>query len=99
VAVTGNKRETGIGIIAAVNKKTGEAAVLLSNFEDEASRYHLEMKHLPYKNPLVCTEYVLDEKRNLELEREQIYTSSDFKVVIELPKETVRLIFFRPLEQ
>jgi hypothetical protein len=95
VAVTGNKRETGLGIIASFNEDSGEAAVLLSNFEDETSRYSLEMRNLQVKNSLLCSEYVLDEDRDLELDREQIFTSPGIRIVVELPKETVRLLVFK----
>jgi xylan 1,4-beta-xylosidase len=93
--VSGNKRETGVGIVAAVNEKSGEAAVLLSNFEDEASHYTLEMKHLPFKEQIVCSEFVIDDEHVLDFDREQIISSSDFKIVVELPKESVRLIIFK----
>jgi len=94
VAVTGNNRETGVGIIGAVNRKTGTTAVLLSNFEDKATRFMLKMKNLPFKKQLLCTEYLIDDNHSLEWDREQVMNSSDFQIAVELPKSTVRLIIF-----
>ena len=83
-----------MGIVAAVNKKTSKTAVLISNFKDESSRYTLDMKHLTYKKQIVCSEYVIDDNRNLDLDREQTLSSDDFRVVVELLQETVRLVVF-----
>lgn len=92
IAVSGNHRETGVGIIAAVNKETGTTAVLLSNFDNNVSRFNLEMKHLPFDGQLFCSEYVIDDERTLEWDREQVLSSGDFRIVVELPKASVRLI-------
>ena len=94
IASSGNQRKPGIGITAAVDEAAGKTAVLLGNFEDDASRFNLELKHLPIKEHLYCTEYVIDDHRTLEWDREQIMGSGDFSMTVELPKESVRLLLF-----
>jgi hypothetical protein len=88
-----------VGIVAALNVKTNEAAALLSNFEDSKSRYIVEMKNLPCEELLYCSEYMIDESRALEWDREQVLSSGDFRIVVELPKESVRLLLFTPKSQ
>ncbi len=92
----GNNRETGLGIIAAVNTKNLTTAVLLSNFEDEASRFVLKLNNLPIADRLYCTEYVIDEVRSLEWDREQVLSSANSQLIVELPKASVRLLLFTP---
>ncbi len=96
IAVTGNNRKTGLGVVAATDAKSGKTAVLVSNFDDGASRFNLELKHLPLKGKLYCSEYVIDDKRALEWEREKILNSTDCTLPVELPEKTVRLILFTP---
>jgi hypothetical protein len=96
VAATGNNRQTGVGIIAAVDTKQFTTAVLLSNFEDGASRFVLQLNHLPIADRLYCAEYVIDEERSLEWDREQVLSSGDSQIVVELPKASVRLLLFTP---
>lgn len=97
IEASGNNRKTGVGVVAAVDAKSGETAVLLSNFEDEISQFNLELKHLPFnKERLYCSEYVIDDKRALEWDREKIVSSGNFSLAIELPKGSVRLILFTP---
>lgn len=94
VSTAGNKQETGVSIIASTQLSDGRIAVLLSNFEDDASRYKLQMKNVPFQNQLKCSEYLLDDKHNLDLDREQILSSKDFSVIVDLPKSSVRLLLF-----
>lgn len=96
VKVTGNKIKTGLGIAATVNQSSMTTAVLLSNFEDDVPKYMLELNHLPFDKNLICTELVIDEKRSMELDREQILSSGDTHIVVNLPKGTVRLLLFTP---
>ncbi len=96
IAVSGNKRETGLGIVAAVDKETGKTAVLLSNFGDEASQFGLELKHLPLKGNFYCTEYVINNTHALTWEREKPVAGGDLTLAVELPKSSVRLILFTP---
>jgi xylan 1,4-beta-xylosidase len=99
IHVTGNNRETGLGITGAVNMEKQTTAVLLSNFQDESSRYLLDLKNLPASGRIYCDEFVIDETHSLEWEREQILVSSDARMIIELPKATVRLLILSPLPQ
>lgn len=99
VTVTGNNPATGLGIFAAVDNAKSTSAVLLSNFNDESSRFILQLKNLPIKDHLVCTEYVIDETHSLELDREQVLSSGNSGLVVEMPKATVRLILFTPEPQ
>lgn len=94
IKVTGDNRETGLGVVAAVDKKLGKTVVLLSNFDDGRSQFNLELKHLPFNERLYCTEYVIDDRRALAWDREKIVNSGDFSLTLELPKNTVRLILF-----
>jgi hypothetical protein len=94
IATSGNNRKSGLGVVAATDPKTGKAAVLLSNLNDNASRFNLDLKHLPFKERLYCTEYVIDDHRALEWDREKMVGSGDFSLAIELPKESVRLLLF-----
>jgi xylan 1,4-beta-xylosidase len=96
IHVTGNNRESGLGIIAAADMENLSSAVLVSNFEDESSRYILDLKNLPISGQIYCNEYVVDEQRSLEWDREQILISGDTQMLIELPKATVRLLIFTP---
>jgi len=96
VKATGDKRETGLGIVAAVNEKDNVSAVLLSNFDDKASRFVLDLKNLPITDRLYCSEYLIDEDHSLDWDREQVLSSGDTQLVVELPKESVRLILFTP---
>lgn len=96
VAVSGNNRKTGLGVVAATDAKSGKTAVLVSNLDDKASRFNLELKHLPFKERLYCTEYVIDDRRALERDREKIVNSGVFSLTVELPKKSVRLILFTP---
>jgi hypothetical protein len=73
-----------------------ESAVLVSNFADSTSRFVLEIKNAPIQNQLYCSEFIIDDERELEWDREQIFTSKDFRMLIELPKAIVRLIRFTP---
>jgi len=100
VVVSGSDIKTGRAIFASVNNSTQTTAVLLSNFDDEASRYVLQLENLPIADQLYCTEYVIDENRSLEWDREQVLSSGNSRIVVELPKATVRLILLtlEPLE-
>lgn len=93
IAVSGNRLETGLAISAAANVKGGTTAVLLSNFEDEASGVVLAARNHPFRQRLYCTEYVIDDERALTRDREQIL-SSDARIRVSLPKGTVRLLMF-----
>ncbi len=97
VSTSGNKQETGVSIIASTQLSDGKTAVLLSNFEDEAFQYKLNIKNIPFKNQLNCSEFLLDEEHNLDLDREQILNSKDFSIVVDLPKSSVRLLLFESL--
>ena len=99
IQVTGNNRGTGLGIIGAVSMEKQTTAVLLSNFQDEASRYILDLKNLPASGRIYCDEFVIDETHSLEWEREQILVSSDARMIVELPKATVRLLILSSLPQ
>lgn len=73
-----------------------KTALLLSNFADESSRYILDMKNLPISGKIYCNEYVVDDQRSLEWDREQVLISNDTQMLIELPKASVRLLIFTP---
>ena len=96
IAAAGSNRETGLGITAATNDNTGMTAVIISNFDDENSRFILNMKNIPVNGNTYCSEYVIDENRSLDWDREQIFSSDDFQMVVELPKSSVRLLLFTP---
>ena len=96
VEALGSKQETGLGVVAAVNNEEKTCAVLLSNFEDETSRVVLDLKNIPIKDQLYCSEYVIDEVRSLDWDREQVLNSSDSQIIVELPKASVRLILLTP---
>jgi len=94
VSTSGNNQETGVSLIASIQLDEGKIAVLLSNFEDEAARYKLQFKNVPFKSELSCSEYLLDDTHNLDLDREQMLNSKDFSLIVDLPKSTVRLLLF-----
>lgn len=96
IEVTGNNRETGLGVVAAADKKLGKAGVLLSNFGDEHSQFNLELKNLPLTGRFYCTEYVINDSRALEWDREKAVSTGDVSLTVELPKKTVRLLLFTP---
>ena len=97
VSTSGNNQETGVSIIASTDLGEGKTAVLISTFDDDVSRYKLQIKNVPFKNELKCSEYVLDDTHNLDLDREQILSSKDFSLIVDLPKSTVRLLLFEAL--
>ncbi|MCF7817607.1 MAG: hypothetical protein K9M54_06975 [Kiritimatiellales bacterium] len=96
IETSGNNRKTGLGVVAAVNTETGTTAVLLSNLDDKSSKFKLELNHLPFKERLYCTEYVIDDNRALAQDREKTIGSGDVNLEVELPKGSVRLILFTP---
>ena len=44
------------------------------------------MKNIPLHGKTYCSEYVIDETRSLEWDREQVFSSNDFQMLVELPK-------------
>ena len=99
IATTGNKRETGLGITAAINENKKTVAVLLSNFEDGASDILLDIKNIPIKNTIYCSEYLIDQDHSLDFDREQTLNSKDSKLVVKLPQKYSKTIAVYPRNQ
>ncbi len=94
VAVTGNDIESGLGIVAGVNPDAGEAAVLVSNFQNADRRHEVSLEGLPIASPIHCREYVIDGARQLAKDREQILSGNSFCLVLDLPAPSARLLCF-----
>lgn len=94
VAVDGNDVETGLGIVAGVNPDSGDAAVMVSNLQGEHSRQWISIEDLPLSPPVRCREYVIDRTRELSLDREQILSAHSFRLALDIPAPSVRLLRF-----
>ena len=94
IETSGSNRETGTGITAATNKETGITAVVISNFDDENTHFVLDMKNIPLTGQIYCSEYIIDKEHSLDWDKEQVFSSNNFQLIVNLPKSSVRLLLF-----
>ncbi len=91
-----SKSEGGIYTLAA--KNDGEAAILVTSFidTDEISTedVKLSFENLCTGSPIKAEYYLLDEKNDLELVREEIFTADKFSAYIKMPTFTTYFIKF-----
>lgn len=95
--VEGNQIETGLGIVAGVAPGGGKAAVLVSNFRDENASQWVSVNELPMKTPIRCREFVIDRANTMVEQREQIFSSNSFRLLLDLPAPSMRLLCFSPM--
>ena len=76
--------------------KGEEQNVMLSYFNDDDSSpektVKVEFKNVPNKNGVTLSYYCLDGERDMELVREEIFTSTDFASYIKMPVNTTYLL-------
>jgi len=85
--------------VAATNGKEG--AILLTHFSDDDSTpavtLRVEIKDVPREKPIRAEFYLLDEKNDMTLVREETYNSGEFAAYLDLPLFTSYLIKLREL--
>lgn len=91
IAVEGNDRETGLALVAGGDDK-GRTAILLSNFAHPQNRHSLQLKLPDSSKPFHCREWIIDDNHDFALDREQIFSSSEITLHLDLPAPSVRLL-------
>jgi hypothetical protein len=76
----------GIAVLAGLSRRKQEATILLSNFGTRQDHYDLALRGLPWSGPLVCDQYRVDRRHDLDLVQSQQLSSTTLVVPgVEVP--------------